>query len=102
MNRAVIEAETRAIGGGDLAVRLNIERVRQMEANEAETLAAVEQLVGQSYVGVPCTLDGHPATITGRLERFGTVAMLPHGARYEYAWATIARVMQHNGGRFKS
>lgn len=56
---------------------------------------------GRIFVGADCTLDGRPATISGRRLDFGWVCELPHGNRVEYAWATIARVM-FDGGRFKS
>ena len=56
---------------------------------------------GRLFVGDECTIDGKPATVTGRQLDFGIVAELPHGLRVEFAWPTIARIMD-NGGRFKS
>lgn len=73
-----------------------------MTTTEAETIAAVERLAGQSYAGCVCTLDGQRARVIGRLDSFGTVAILPNGPSHEYAWSTIARVMQHGGRRFQS
>ncbi len=67
----------------------------------AEPIVGMPADDGRSYVGHECTLDGVPATIMGRLNDFGTVAALPHGARFEYAWPTIARIMQRDRS-FKS
>ena len=56
---------------------------------------------GKHYVGRDCTLDGKPATICGRLNDYATVAQYPQGLRVEYAWPTVARIME-SGGAFKS
>lgn len=47
------------------------------------------------------TLNGNPAIVCGTHNDFATVATLPNGARYEYAWATVARIVA-NGGAFKA
>lgn len=57
---------------------------------------------GRVYVGRDCTLDGKPATIQGRLLDFGIVAQWPQGLRVEYAWSTIAHVVENNDGAFQS
>lgn len=56
---------------------------------------------GRDYVGRDCTLDGKPATIVGRKLDFAVVAQYPQGLRVEYAWPTVARVME-SGGAFRS
>lgn len=53
------------------------------------------------HVGKPCTLNGKPATISGRRCPFGRVTALVDGESYEWSWTTIDRVMR-NGGTFKS
>lgn len=47
------------------------------------------------------TLNGKPAAISGARCDFATVTELPNGARYEWAWPTVARIVA-NGGTFKS
>ena len=66
---------------------------RAPEITEAERRA----LCGR----VDITLDGQPAAICGSLQPFATVAVLPNGARYEYAWLTVARIVAA-GGAFSS
>jgi hypothetical protein len=57
---------------------------------------------GRTFVGAECTLDGKPATICGRRNRFATVATLPTGPTYDYAWQTVAHVMTTKEGAFTS
>lgn len=59
-------------------------------------------MTGRDYVGADCTLDGERATICGRRNDFATVATIPDGPRYEYAWATVAHVMTEKEGAFRS
>jgi hypothetical protein len=69
--------------------------------NHSEVLEMVKTDAGRAFVGSDCTLDGQRAIVIGRALDFGTIATLPDGPRYEYAWLTIARVME-SGGAFKS
>lgn len=57
--------------------------------------------IAERYTGKPCLLDGKPAKITGRNNQFATVATLPDGPSYVWAWPTVARIMEHDR-RFKS
>lgn len=62
---------------------------------------------GQDYVGQRVTLNGEPAIIAGRRNRFGSVAVCSpgskwNGAGFEYAWETIARIVETKEGRFES
>ena len=57
--------------------------------------------LAETYTGAACTLDGRPARIVGRLNPFATVATLPDGPSYQFAWETVARVMAQ-GGVFKA
>lgn len=59
------------------------------------------ELDGRRYVGAACTLDGRPATISGRRNAFATVAELDGPLALEWAWETVARIMDA-GGAFKS
>jgi hypothetical protein len=59
-------------------------------------------LEGRDFVGHACTLDGHPAIIAGRQLDYAQVLTLDNSLRVEYAWPTVARVMQRKGGRFSS
>lgn len=55
-----------------------------------------------NMIGAHCTLDGKPATICGRLNRFATVATLdPSGPRVEFSWHAVANVLD-SGGNFKT
>ena len=53
------------------------------------------------WAGSACTLDGRPARVLGRLQRFATVATIPGGAAVEFSWAAVGRIMGKGGG-FKS
>jgi len=60
-------------------------------------LAAKQELCWAEGV----TLDGKRAKISGYRNDFATVTALPDGARYEWAWPTVARIVAA-GGAFKS
>lgn len=56
------------------------------------------QNIADKWAGEPCTLNGMPATITGRLLAFGRVR--PLDTRFggvEYSWETIDRIMDKGG-----
>lgn len=46
-------------------------------------------------------LDDKPARIVGARLDFATVYQTPNGQTYEWAWETVARIIE-NGGRFYS
>jgi len=46
------------------------------------------------------TLNGKPARIIGRLETHATVATIPSGPAYEYAWETVAHIVDTKNGAF--
>lgn len=54
------------------------------------------------WVGASCLLDGRPAIVCGRVDDYATVATLPNGPKYEFAWITVDRIMRERGGRFVS
>lgn len=47
------------------------------------------------------TLNGVPARICGRLNRFPTVAALPMGEAYQYCWETVRHIVDDCGGKFE-
>jgi len=47
------------------------------------------------------TLDGEPAVINGRLLEFAVVSTLSGSKRFEWAWATVEKILKE-GGSFKS
>lgn len=47
------------------------------------------------------TLDGRRARVIGYANPFATVATLPDGPRVEFAWSTVARIIER-GGEFRS
>jgi len=48
-----------------------------------------------------CSLDGKPAKVCGRLNRFATVAQIDGPLALEWAWETVKRIMDTHR-RFKS
>ena len=50
-------------------------------------------------VGVSVTLDGRPATVTGRLEDFPQVRDFNGNSR-EYCWHTVRNIVDNKGGIF--
>lgn len=56
-------------------------------------------LVERSHTGV--TLDGARAVVSGWRNDFATVTALPDGPNVEFAWETVARVLNRDGA-FKS
>jgi hypothetical protein len=57
---------------------------------------------GRSYVGELVTLDGRPALVTGRRLPFAMVQRMDGSGGVEFAWSTVANVIEHRGGRFGS
>lgn len=45
----------------------------------------------------PCTLNGRPAAIGGALEAFATVRDRETGLGAQWAWPTVARVLERGG-----
>jgi len=56
--------------------------------------------IANKYAGEECTLDGKPARICGRLLRFAIVREIFGPEKAEYAWPTVARVMEEKKGEF--
>jgi len=74
----------------------NTQKTREHAMNTTQKTSA------EKYAGEICTLDGEPARIVGRLLPFATVRTIRDGGpAFEYAWETVARVME-NGGKFHS
>jgi hypothetical protein len=68
------------------------------EARQALCAASLERCRSDS----PVTLDGLPAVIRGAFQQFAKLARADgRGGDVEFAWATVARVME-NGGAFSS
>lgn len=55
----------------------------------------------EALIDAPCTLDGEPALVCGRLMQFATIAALNGHGYVEFAWNTVARILS-NGGDFQS
>lgn len=52
--------------------------------------------IADRWAGEPCTLDGKPAKVVGRLRRFAEVASLDRHAgdkAVSFAWSTVDRIM---------
>lgn len=57
----------------------------------------IRKAIADQFAGQACYLDGAPAKIMGRLERFAIVATLdPSGPRVEYDWHTVNLVMRRD------
>lgn len=52
--------------------------------------------------GTPVTLDGKRAVIAGVKNDFATVATIPQGPRYEWAWETVEHIVTERAGKFKT
>ena len=46
-------------------------------------------------------LDGKPATIKGRLNKFATVAQIESALSCEFSWPAVKRIL-NKGGNFKT
>ena len=67
-----------------------------------DAMNTTQKTSAEKYAGEICTLDGEPARIVGRLLPFATVRTIRDGGpSFDYAWETVARVME-NGGIFHS
>lgn len=58
----------------------------------------MQQRLADKWAGERCYLNGAPAKVCGRLNRFATIAALDSDASAEFAWHTVNAVM--NRGRF--
>lgn len=50
----------------------------------------------------PVTLDGKPAKIFGTKRQFATVAQMPNGPNFQYAWTTVEYIILKRDGNFLS
>jgi len=65
-------------------------------------MGKARQELANQWTGETCTLDGEPARVTGRLNRFATVKTIdPSGPIVEFSWEAVDRMMQV-GGYFHS
>lgn len=59
----------------------------------------IARAISERWTGERCYLDGAPARIVGRLNRFATVAPdNPDVPAIDYSWHTVNRVMER--GRY--
>ncbi len=59
--------------------------------------------LAEMWAGEACTLDGRPAKIMGRANRFATVGTLdPTGPAVQFSWDSVNGIMLRHGGRFQS
>jgi hypothetical protein len=72
-------------------------RLRAITAQGAGVI--LQNRTPENMTGAECTLNGKPATICGRLEKFATVAALDGSARAQFSWHACANVLD-SGGRF--
>ena len=61
----------------------------------------LNQYEKDSLMGQDCFLDGKPARIYGRLNKFPTVAQIDGPLALEWSWETAKRIMD-NDGKFSS
>ncbi len=54
---------------------------------------AERRAIADRFTGFRCTLDGKPAIVCGRLNRFATIATLDGALSVEFCWETVNRVM---------
>jgi hypothetical protein len=48
------------------------------------------------------TLNGRRAVICGVQNQFATVATIPNGPAFEWAWPAVRRIVKEKGGAFKN
>ena len=53
------------------------------------------------WIGNQCLLDGHDAIISGRWNKFSSVARYDGKQAIEFSWQAVDRIMRA-GGEFKS
>lgn len=77
-----------------------------MAVRKNGTIVSLQRLyseMAERWAGAACTLNGRPAKVTGRLNRFATVAYMNGDmASVEFSWPAVETVMLANGGRFRS
>ena len=57
----------------------------------------------QELMNHEVTLDGLPARVIGRLEKFATVRATVHsGISVEFAWETVEHIIMNKAGKFYS
>ena len=56
--------------------------------------------LANKWSGTPCTLDGVPARISGRLDVMATI-LTKHRA-ISWSWRDVDIIMRYRGGRFTS
>jgi hypothetical protein len=74
---------------------------RAITSAQARGAVTLTNRTVENMTGAACTLDGKPATICGRLERFATVATLDGSASAEFSWHACANVLD-SGGAFRT
>ena len=53
--------------------------------------------IADAWAGESCTINGHPAKVTGRLLRVATVVALDaSGIQADYSWPTVAHRMNQS------
>lgn len=67
-----------------------------------EIQTAEQRRLANKYSGQHCTLDGKPAIIGGRSNKFATVGILPDGYDCEFSWQAVERIMTVGNGSFNS
>ncbi len=62
----------------------------------------ITKAIADRWAGEKCHLNGAPSKITGRLNKFATIAPLNIAiASVEFNWHTVNRVMLEKGGFFE-
>jgi heat shock protein HslJ len=74
---------------------------RAIASAQARGAVTLTNRTPDNMTGAACTLDGKPATITGRCNRFASVATLDLSARAEFSWHACANVLD-SGGAFRT
>jgi len=54
------------------------------------------------YIATRVTLDGKDAAISGSMMGHASITILPDGPSYQWSWTSVAHVIEHKGGAFKS
>lgn len=74
---------------------------------DTDNRSKIEREYADEWAGSDCTLDGKPARIIGRVNKFGTVVLwqgthTPGNTRADFSWSTINHIMTSGDKAFKS
>ena len=74
----------------------------ELQTTEDNMSNAISTDEKYTLIGSEVTLNGKPAKVSGRLQRFAMVRCLDGSEGYEYAWPTVKNIVLNKQGNFRS